>query len=106
MLRGHESDRFVSLCPSGIQDHEDARPKGGRIIINGSISAQVPRPNSVAYTVTKHAITGSTKTISLDGRACDIACGQIDIGNAGTELLPSFLRACHGLLVKSVPNPY
>ena len=61
-------------------------PRGGRIINNGSISAHVPRPHSVAYTATKHAITGLTKSISLDGRAFDIACGQIDIGNAATEM--------------------
>ena len=61
-------------------------PKGGRIINNGSISAHAPRPNSVAYTTTKHAITGLTKCISLDGRKHDIACGQIDIGNAITPL--------------------
>jgi NAD(P)-dependent dehydrogenase (short-subunit alcohol dehydrogenase family) len=61
-------------------------PKGGRIINNGSISAHAPRPNSVAYTATKHAITGLTKCISLDGRKNDIACGQIDIGNAITPL--------------------
>ena len=61
-------------------------PKGGRIINNGSISAHAPRPNSVAYTSTKHAITGLTKCISLDGRKHDIACGQIDIGNAITPL--------------------
>jgi NAD(P)-dependent dehydrogenase (short-subunit alcohol dehydrogenase family) len=61
-------------------------PRGGRIINNGSISAHAPRPNSVAYTATKHAITGLTKCISLDGRKHDIACGQIDIGNAETEL--------------------
>jgi len=61
-------------------------PRGGRIINNGSISAHAPRPNTVAYTCTKHAITGLTKCISLDGRAFDIACGQIDIGNAATEM--------------------
>src|SRR2546427_297801 len=61
-------------------------PRGGRIINNGSISAHVPRPNSVAYTATKHAITGLTKSTALDGRKYDIACGQIDIGNAGTEM--------------------
>jgi len=61
-------------------------PRGGRIINNGSISAHAPRPHSVAYTATKHAITGLTKSTSLDGRAHDIACGQIDIGNAATEL--------------------
>jgi NAD(P)-dependent dehydrogenase (short-subunit alcohol dehydrogenase family) len=61
-------------------------PKGGRIINNGSISAYTPRPNSAPYTCTKHAITGLTKCISLDGRPYDIACSQIDIGNAATEL--------------------
>jgi NAD(P)-dependent dehydrogenase (short-subunit alcohol dehydrogenase family) len=61
-------------------------PRGGRIINNGSISAHVPRPNSAPYTATKHAITGLTKCISLDGRKHDIACGQIDIGNAATEM--------------------
>jgi NAD(P)-dependent dehydrogenase (short-subunit alcohol dehydrogenase family) len=61
-------------------------PRGGRIISNGSISAHVPRPNSAPYTATKHAITGLTKSISLDGRAFDIACGQIDIGNAASEM--------------------
>jgi NAD(P)-dependent dehydrogenase (short-subunit alcohol dehydrogenase family) len=61
-------------------------PRGGRIINNGSISAHAPRPNSAPYTSTKHAITGLTKSISLDGRKYDIACGQIDIGNAATEM--------------------
>jgi NAD(P)-dependent dehydrogenase (short-subunit alcohol dehydrogenase family) len=61
-------------------------PRGGRIINNGSISAHAPRPNSAPYTATKHAITGLTKSTSLDGRKYDIACGQIDIGNAFTEL--------------------
>ena len=58
-------------------------PRGGRIINNGSISAHAPRPNSAPYTATKHAITGLTKATALDGRKYDIACGQIDIGNAG-----------------------
>jgi len=61
-------------------------PQGGRIINNGSISAHVPRPNSAPYTTTKHAITGLTKSLSLDGRPYDIACGQIDIGNAATPM--------------------
>ena len=61
-------------------------PRGGRIINNGSVSAYVPRPNSAPYTATKHAITGLTKSTALDGRKYDIACGQIDIGNAGTEM--------------------
>jgi NAD(P)-dependent dehydrogenase (short-subunit alcohol dehydrogenase family) len=62
------------------------RPQGGRIINNGSISAHSPRPNSAPYSATKHAITGLTKSTSLDGRQFDIACGQIDIGNAATEM--------------------
>lgn len=61
-------------------------PQGGRIVNNGSISAHAPRPNSAPYTATKHAITGLTKALSLDGRAFDIACGQLDIGNALTEM--------------------
>jgi NAD(P)-dependent dehydrogenase (short-subunit alcohol dehydrogenase family) len=67
-------------------------PRGGRIINNGSISAHVPRPGSVAYTATKHAMTGLTRSISLDGRAFDIACGQIDIGNAASEMTAGFSR--------------
>jgi NAD(P)-dependent dehydrogenase (short-subunit alcohol dehydrogenase family) len=62
------------------------RPQGGRIINNGSISAHVPRPRSIAYTATKHAITGLTKSTALDGRPYDIACSQIDIGNAATDM--------------------
>jgi NAD(P)-dependent dehydrogenase (short-subunit alcohol dehydrogenase family) len=65
-------------------------PRGGRIINNGSISAYSPRPNSAPYTATKHAITGLTKSTSLDGRKFDIACGQIDIGNAATQLAARF----------------
>ena len=65
---------------------KDQSPRGGRIINNGSISAQAPRPNSAPYTATKHAITGLTKSTSLDGRKYDIACGQIDIGNAATDM--------------------
>ena len=75
------------LCSQeAIRIMKAQEPKGGRIINNGSISAHAPRPNSVAYTSTKHAITGLTKCISLDGRKHDIACGQIDIGNAITPL--------------------
>ncbi|MEM7290307.1 MAG: SDR family oxidoreductase, partial [Pseudomonadota bacterium] len=64
----------------------DQDPQGGRIINNGSISAYMPRPGSAAYTASKHAITGLTRTIALDGRAHDIACGQIDIGNAASDM--------------------
>ncbi|MBL8839743.1 MAG: SDR family oxidoreductase [Alphaproteobacteria bacterium] len=65
---------------------KDQNPRGGRIINNGSISAHVPRPNSAPYTATKHAITGLTRSTSLDGRKYDIACGQVDIGNAATDM--------------------
>ncbi len=77
----------VFLCSQqAIKLMKSQKPKGGRIINNGSISAHVPRPNSAPYTSTKHAITGLTRCISLDGRKHDIACGQIDIGNALTEM--------------------
>jgi NAD(P)-dependent dehydrogenase (short-subunit alcohol dehydrogenase family) len=75
------------LCTQeAIRLMKSQRPRGGRIINNGSISAHVPRPNSAPYTATKHAITGLTRSTSLDGRKYDIACGQIDIGNADTEM--------------------
>src|SRR5204862_2929250 len=75
------------LCTQeAIRIMKDQTPRGGRIINNGSISAHAPRPNSVAYTSTKHAMTGLTKSTSLDGRKYDIACGQIDVGNAETPL--------------------
>ena len=70
----------------------DQTPRGGRIINNGSISAHVPRPGSAPYTASKHAITGMTKTIALDGRKFDIACGQIDIGNAATPMTARMAR--------------
>jgi NAD(P)-dependent dehydrogenase (short-subunit alcohol dehydrogenase family) len=73
-------------CQEAIRIMKAQDPKGGRIINNGSISAHAPRPMSVAYTATKHAVTGLTKCISLDCRKHDIACGQIDIGNAATEM--------------------
>jgi NADP-dependent 3-hydroxy acid dehydrogenase YdfG len=77
----------VFLCTQeAIRIMKQQKPMGGRIINNGSISAHAPRPNSAPYTATKHAITGLTKSTSLDGRKYDIACGQIDIGNARTEL--------------------
>lgn len=75
------------LCAQGaFKLMKEQLPQGGRIINNGSISAHAPRPNSAPYTSTKHAITGLTKSISLDGRKYNIACGQIDVGNALTEL--------------------
>jgi NAD(P)-dependent dehydrogenase (short-subunit alcohol dehydrogenase family) len=77
----------VFLCAQhAVRQMKRQDPRGGRIINNGSISAHTPRPHSAAYTSTKHAITGLTKSLSLDGRAFDIACGQIDIGNAATPL--------------------
>src|SRR6266850_6815107 len=76
---------------------KDQNPRGGRIINNGSISAHTPRPNSAPYTSTKHAITGLTKATSLDGRKYDIACGQIDIGNAATPMTER--------MAKGVPQP-
>jgi NAD(P)-dependent dehydrogenase (short-subunit alcohol dehydrogenase family) len=75
------------LCTQhAIRIMKSQSPRGGRIINNGSISAHAPRPNSAPYTATKHAITGLTRSTSLDGRKYDIACGQIDIGNAATEM--------------------
>jgi NAD(P)-dependent dehydrogenase (short-subunit alcohol dehydrogenase family) len=75
------------LCAQGaMRLMKTQSPQGGRIVNNGSISATAPRPNSAPYTATKHAITGLTKSIALDGRAFDIACGQIDIGNALTDM--------------------
>jgi NAD(P)-dependent dehydrogenase (short-subunit alcohol dehydrogenase family) len=77
----------VFLCTQeAIRIMKDQSPRGGRIINNGSISAHAPRPNSAPYTATKHAVTGLTKSTSLDGRKYDIACSQIDIGNAHTDL--------------------
>jgi NAD(P)-dependent dehydrogenase (short-subunit alcohol dehydrogenase family) len=84
------------LCARGaFRVMKAQRPQGGRIINNGSISAQVPRPLSAPYTASKHAITGLTKSLSLDGRLHQIACGQIDIGNAATEMTS---RMTHGAL--------
>jgi len=80
-------------------------PRGGRIINNGSISAHAPRPHSVAYTATKHAISGLTKSTSLDGRRYDIACGQIDIGNAVTELTARMVGGVLQADGRLVPEP-
>ena len=78
-------------------------PRGGRIINNGSVATHAPRPFSAPYTATKHAITGLTRSTSLDGRAYDIACGQIDVGNAATELLQPMLDSEHGHKVDTEP---
>jgi NAD(P)-dependent dehydrogenase (short-subunit alcohol dehydrogenase family) len=80
-------------------------PRGGRIVNNGSISAHVPRPNAVGYTATKHAITGLTKALSLEGRAHDIACGQIDIGNAATEMTAAIERGALQADGSTKPEP-
>ncbi|WP_340150452.1 SDR family oxidoreductase [uncultured Sneathiella sp.] len=80
-------------------------PMGGRIINNGSISAHVPRPFSIAYTSTKHAITGLTRSLSLDGRAFDIACGQIDIGNAETPMTAVMKKGVPQANLEMAPEP-
>jgi NAD(P)-dependent dehydrogenase (short-subunit alcohol dehydrogenase family) len=94
------------LCAQGAYRlMKEQSPRGGRIINNGSISATTPRPNSASYTATKHAVTGLTKSIALDGRKYDIACGQIDIGNAATEMtarMPSGAAQADG---NSQPEP-
>ena len=84
---------------------KEQRPRGGRIINNGSISAHAPRPNSAPYTATKHAITGLTKSCSLDGRRFDIACGQIDIGNAVTEMTARFAVGALQANGETAPEP-
>ena len=83
----------------------EQRPMGGRIINNGSISAHVPRPYSIAYTSTKHAITGLTRSLSLDGRAFDIACGQIDIGNAETPMTAVIKKGVPQANLEKAPEP-
>ena len=81
------------LCArAAFRAMRDQDPRGGRIINNGSISAHAPRPQSAAYTATKHAMTGLTKSISLEGRAHDVACGQIDIGNAATDMTEAMAK--------------
>jgi NADP-dependent 3-hydroxy acid dehydrogenase YdfG len=80
-------------------------PQGGRIINNGSVSAHTPRPGSAAYTATKHAMTGLTKSLSLDGRAFRIACGQIDIGNAATDMTAGISRGARQADGSVVPEP-
>ncbi|MER5638539.1 SDR family oxidoreductase [Kitasatospora sp. NPDC002227] len=80
-------------------------PQGGRIINNGSISAHVPRPHSIAYTATKHAVTGLTKSLSLDGRPYRIACGQIDIGNAATDMTAAMSAGVRQADGRIAPEP-
>ena len=88
---------------------KDQKPQGGRIINNGSVSAHNPRPNTIAYTATKHAVTGITKSIALDGRAYNISCSQLDIGNADTAIGKRFKKgvpqANGNVMVEPVIDP-
>ena len=94
------------LCAQeAIRIMKTQTPRGGRIINNGSISAHVPRPLSAPYTATKHAITGLTKSISLDGREFDIACSQIDIGNAATEMTGKMVAGVRQANGTTAPEP-
>ena len=94
------------LCAQqAVRQMKAQDPMGGRIINNGSISAHSPRPNSIAYTATKHAITGLTRSIALDGRAHNIACGQIDIGNAATALTAPMSRGVPQADGRIAPEP-
>lgn len=90
-VRAVNLDGMVYCAQAAFAQMRQQAPQGGRIINNGSISAHTPREGSATYTTTKHAITGLTKSLSLDGRAFGIACGQIDIGNARTELLQGII---------------
>ena len=94
------------LCTQGaIRLMKSQSPRGGRIINNGSISAHAPRPNSAPYTATKHAMTGLTRSTSLDGRNYDIACGQIDIGNAATDMTTRMVSGVPQANGEIVPEP-
>jgi NAD(P)-dependent dehydrogenase (short-subunit alcohol dehydrogenase family) len=84
---------------------KEQSPQGGRIVNNGSISAYAPRPNSAAYTATKHAVSGLTKSIALDGRKYDIACGQIDIGNAATDMTSRMVEGAMQADGRKMPEP-
>ena len=96
----------VFLCTQqAFRLMKDQRPQGGRIINNGSISAYSPRPHSAPYTATKHAITGLTKSASLDGRRFNIACGQIDIGNAATDMTSTFATGVLQANGQAAPEP-
>jgi NAD(P)-dependent dehydrogenase (short-subunit alcohol dehydrogenase family) len=94
------------LCAQeAVRIMKDQDPRGGRIINNGSVSAHTPRPNSAPYTATKHAITGLTKSIALDGRKYDIACGQVDIGNAMTPLAARLAKGVLQANGTTAPEP-
>jgi NAD(P)-dependent dehydrogenase (short-subunit alcohol dehydrogenase family) len=98
-LRGMFITARLAFAAMRAQD-----PQGGRIINNGSLSAHVPRPGSICYTTSKHAITGMTRSLSLDGRAFDIACGQIDIGNAESALVAGLKQASPEMHTMDVAN--
>ncbi|MGK7651376.1 MULTISPECIES: SDR family oxidoreductase [unclassified Roseovarius] len=98
-LRGMFITARLAFAAMRAQD-----PQGGRIINNGSLSAYVPRPGSICYTTSKHAITGMTRSLSLDGRPFDIACGQIDIGNAESELVAGLKQASPEMQTMNVEN--
>lgn len=98
-LRGMFITARLAFAAMRAQD-----PQGGRIINNGSLSAYVPRPGSICYTTSKHAITGMTRSLSLDGRPFDIACGQIDIGNAESELVSGLKQANPEMHTMDVEN--
>ncbi|GAA2831859.1 SDR family oxidoreductase [Kitasatospora paracochleata] len=94
------------LCAqAAFRQMKAQRPQGGRIINNGSISAHVPRPHSVAYTATKHAVTGLTRSLSLEGRPYRIACGQIDIGNAATDMTAAMSAGVRQADGRIAPEP-
>ena len=94
------------LCAQGaFRLMKRQRPQGGRIINNGSVSAHVPRPHSIAYTATKHAVTGLTRSLSLDGRPYRIACGQIDIGNAATDMTSAMSDGVRQADGRTAPEP-
>jgi NAD(P)-dependent dehydrogenase (short-subunit alcohol dehydrogenase family) len=94
------------LCTqAAFRQMKDQAPRGGRIVNNGSISAHAPRPHSAPYTATKHAITGLTRSTSLDGRRYDIACGQIDIGNAATDMTARMERGVPQASGELAPEP-
>ncbi len=96
----------VFLCTrAAVRMMKQQSPQGGRIINNGSISAYVPRPNSSPYTATKHAVTGLTRSTSLDGRAFGIACGQIDIGNAATDMTAGMAKGVQQADGSTKPEP-
>jgi len=98
-------DAMFLCANAAFRIMRDQTPRGGRIINNGSISAHAPRPGSAAYTATKHAVTGLTKTIALDGRAYDIACGQIDIGNAATPMTERMQQGVPQANGTTMPEP-